>query len=405
MSDGVRQLELSSRTALRAPTPILTTETENAVQRFPLSVRREVRRLVRSSPRMADLAIVFPGVLYALASRRGDEAARLDAKVMIEDGAQLKFVARALDMPMWLRRLPPEAFEDLPVSVPKSEGFGRRIATRMPASARESAFWLTSVLFAETAGHEDFAIWLASQSVFHDRGDAEKMIAVVAAYAWHSGQPETAAHKLIVVPWRPEIAFDTALCAAKSWFNRIRLVLQLPPGAVVDPWLKPGSALGYTFEPLMSHPEILAEAQAMQNCADQYGERIVRDKCRLFSVKRNGTRAATLEIGPHQREAGVLAINQLKARHNMAASTDVWQASYTWMASQQALKRLPVLGSNDNVRSFDQLAWRSILAPYRDAKNGAPWFDREASHLMFAGFDADLADLARRGGVSSWLFT
>jgi len=24
---------------------------------------------------------------------------------------------------------------------------------------------------------------------------------------------------------------------------------------------------------------------------------------------------------------------------------------------------------------------------------------------MFAGFDADLADLARRGGVSSWLFT
>ena len=35
----------------------------------------------------------------------------------------------------------------------------------------------------------------------------------------------------------------------------------------------------------------------------------------------------------------------------------------------------------------------------------APWFDANASHLVFAGLDADLSDLARRGGVSSWLFT
>ncbi|MEQ1672125.1 MAG: hypothetical protein ABL893_14805, partial [Hyphomicrobium sp.] len=222
-------------------------------------------------------------------------------------------------------------------------------------------------------------------------------------YAWFSGHPEMAAHKLIVVPWRPEIAFDTALCAAKSWFNRMRLVLQLPPGVVTDPWLKTGPALGYTFEPLLNHTDILAEAHAMQNCADQYGERIVRDKCRLFSVKRNGARVATLEIGPHQREAGVLAINQLKARHNMAASTEIWQAAYTWMASQQALKRLPALGNSERI--FDQDAWRTLLAPYRDARSGAAWFDRDASHLMFAGFDADLADLARRGAVSSWLFT
>ena len=141
----------------------------------------------------------------------------------------------------------------------------------------------------------------------------------------------------------------------------------------------------------------------MQNCADQYGERIVRDKCRLFSVRRNGVRVATLEIGPHQRETGVLAINQLKARHNMAASTEIWQAAYTWMASQQALKRLPSLATSTacSIRT----PGARCSQPYRDAKAGAPWLDRDASHLMFAGFDADLADLARRGGVSSWLFT
>lgn len=405
MSDTLRLFEISARAIEPVPATVtvLPSAVMTAVQRFPPNVRRDVRRLVRTSPRVADLATVFPGILYALATRRGAHTVRASALALIEDGAQLKTVARVLDLPMWLRRLPPEAFETLPDALPKSEAFGRRIAGRMPSAPRESAFWLTSVLFAETACHEDFAIWLAGQQVFADHGDAEKLIAVVAAYAWFSGNPDAAAHKLIVVPWRPEIAFDTALCAAKSWFNRLRLVLQLPPGVIVDPWLKPGGALGYTFEPLMNHPDILAEAHAMQNCADQYGERIVRDKCRLFSVKRNGTRVATLEIGPHQREAGVLAINQLKSRHNMAATTEVWQAAYTWMAGQQALKRLPVLGSTERV--FDQGAWRTLLDPYRQAKGGAEWFDRNAAHLMFAGFDADLADLARRGSVSSWLFT
>lgn len=403
MSDAATELALDLRSLNRPAPPKPAGEIENAIQRFPSSIRREVRRVVRSSARAGDLATVFPGLLYALAARRGPLEARTHAMSLIEVGAQLKYVARAMDLPMWLRRLPPEAFETLPDTLPKSEVFGRRIATRMPLHANESAFWLTSVLFAERACHEDFAIWLASQHVFGDHGDAEKLIAVVAAYAWHSGRPDTTAHKLIVVPWRPEIAFDTALCAAKSWFNRVRLVLQLPPSVILDPWLKPGTALGYTFDPLLNHPDILTEAHAMQNCADQYGERIVRDKCRLFSVKRNGTRVATLEIGPHQRETGVLSINQLKARHNMAASTEVWQAAYTWMASQQALKRLPVLGNIE--RTFDQEAWQMLLGPYRDAKGGAPWFDRVATHLMFVGFDADLADLARRGGVSSWLFT
>lgn len=390
-------------TPRRTDTVSLPSEVEGIVQRFPVSVRREVRRLIRSSPRIADLVTVFPGMLYVLAARRGTIASRLNAIALIEGGAQLKIVARALDLPMWLRRLPPEAFEALPSSVPKSEGFGRRIASRLPTHASESAFWLESVLFAERACHEDFAIWLAGQQIFATDGDAEKLIAVVAAYAWYSGQPEAAAHKLIVVPWRQEIAFDTALCAAKSWFNRLRLVLQLAPGVVTDPWLKPGSANGYTFEPLMDHMAILAEAHAMQNCADQYGERIVRDKCRLYSVRRNGARIATLEAGPHQRETGVLAINQLKARHNMAASTEVWQAAYTWMAGQPVLKRLPAIANPERV--FDQAAWERLMQPYRAEHAGAPWFDADASQLMFASFDADLADLARRGGVSSWLFT
>ncbi len=376
---------------------------ERSVIRFAPHARRELRRLIRSSRRVSELASIFPGALFALATRRGPAATRLSALAAIENGAPLKTVATALGLPMWMRKLPPEAFDALPERLPMGESFARHVANRMPRTIDESAMWLKTLLFAEQACSAEFAIWLAGQPIYTDDGEPHKLIPVLAAYAWYSGQLNSQAHRLIVVPWRPEIAFDTALCAAKSWFNRVRLVLQLPDGVLSDSWLKPGAALGYTFEPLLDQKSILNEAHFMQNCADQYAERIVREKCRLFSVRRNGARVATLEVGPHSRETGVLAINQLKARHNMAANAEVWQAAYAWMSSQQALKRMPPLAMTE--RHWDQAAWRDLLKPYRDTHGGAPWFDENASHLLFAGLDADLCDLARRGGVSSWLFT
>lgn len=401
--DNVESLELDARPLQSCTGQGHSDPVEREVLRYSPASRREIRRLVKNSARLADLLTVFPGILFVLAARQRPASARLRALALIENGAQLKAVAKALDIPVWMKRLPPEAFAGLPPALPQSEAFGRRIVARLPRRAEESAFWLRSVLFAEKSCHEDFALWLARQNIFEDEGEPEKLIGVLAAYAWYSSAPSTAAHKLIVVPWRPEIAFDTALCAAKSWFNRVRLVLQLPAGVLADPWLKPGEALGYSFEPLLDQGDILAEAQAMHNCADQYAERLIRDKCRLFSVKRDGQRAATLEIGPHQRETGVLAIAQLKSRHNMSASTEVWQAAYAWLAGQTGIKKAVLPGSGD--RAFDQAAWTALLAPYRNAKNGAPWFDDHASHAMFAAFDMDFCDMARRGGVSSWLFT
>ena len=73
------------------------------------------------------------------------------------------------------------------------------------------------------------------------------------------------------------------------------------------------------------------------------------------------------------------------------------------MSAQSGLKRTPPLAVVE--RGWDQTAWRALMQPYRQSRVGAPWIDSDASHLMFAGLDADLCDLARRAGVSSWLFT
>ena len=102
-------------------------------------------------------------------------------------------------------------------------------------------------------------------------------------------------------------------------------------------------------------------------------------------------------------EAGLLAITQLKGRHNMAAPLDVWQAAYAWMASQSGLRRLPPRIPPD--RHLDDDAWTQLMGPYRRRTGAAPWLATSASQAVFDAFNAQMSDLARRGGVSSWLFT
>jgi hypothetical protein len=45
------------------------------------------------------------------------------------------------------------------------------------------------------------------------------------------------------------------------------------------------------------------------------------------------------------------------------------------------------------------------MAPYRRRTGGAAWLPDTATHAVFDAFNAEMSDLARRGGVSSWLFT
>ena len=90
---------------------VLSDELEALVRRFDPSARRAVRRLLHASPRFADLANVFPGAFYALATPQVPAARRRKAAQLVEEGALLKDVAKALDLPLWLRRLPPEAFK------------------------------------------------------------------------------------------------------------------------------------------------------------------------------------------------------------------------------------------------------------------------------------------------------
>jgi hypothetical protein len=352
---------------------------------------------------MVDLALVFPGAFHLIAGSDLPREQRERARQLVHEGAPLKDVARVLGLPLWMRRLPPEAFRGALAIPSASETFSRRITSHLPANAAESATWLKSVAFGVRACNYYFALWLAAQPLYREPCEPEELLAVLAAYAWYSNSEAARAHSLVLVPWRPEMALETAVCAAKSWLNRLRLVMQLRPGTIDDPWLASGEAMGLTFVPITEASQILAEAHGMQNCADQYANRLACDRCRLFSVRRRNQRVATLEIAAHPREAGVLTITQLKARHNMPAAGEVWQAAHAWLATQKNLKRLALEPVPE--RRLDAEVWQSLMQPYRTTHAGAPWLPELTEPIAFATLEANLADLARRIGISSWLFT
>ncbi|MDX2257606.1 MAG: hypothetical protein NW205_01690 [Hyphomicrobiaceae bacterium] len=380
----------------------LSAEDEANVARFQGSVRRELRRLMRTWPGVSDLARTFPACAQVLAVGQLPPDQKRLILTAVADGEQLKSIARHMGLPWWMRQLAPEMLQDGVPEVPQSEAFARRVASRLPA-AGATPLWLDAVAFGARAVNEDFAIWLAGQDLYKERGEAQRLFALLAAYAWYSGQPGTAAHGLINVPWRSEISFETALCAAKSWFNRLRLIVELERGTIGDTWLKGGTASGYSFVPIVDNATILEEARAMQNCADQYAERLARDRCRLFSVRRGAVRVAMLEVGAHPREPAVLTVTQLKARHNMPAPVEVWQAAHLWLSQQTGLRRIGPIAQPE--RPLAVKRWTELLQPYRAQRNGAPWLPGDITHRVLHQLDADISDLARRGDVNSWLFT
>ncbi len=136
------------------------------IRRFDPDRRVSVRRLVNSSPRAADLAIVFPGALYAISDSNGSIDIRRRALDLVLEGAALRDVAQVLNLPLWLRRLPPEAFTGSIGPLPASEMFSRRIVNQLPTAAENSAFWLKAVSFGAYACDEYFALWLARQPVY-----------------------------------------------------------------------------------------------------------------------------------------------------------------------------------------------------------------------------------------------
>ena len=331
-----------------------------------------MRALASRHERLADLAVSFPALLFALAVPRAgrDPATAIERAI---EGSCLAELAAAAGIPMWLRKLPPEAFVHRIGELPDGELFRRRIANHMPGSARLAQMWLQAVTDAAEYTHEHAAVWVARELVRDPRNvnmRAMRLLCRVCLYAWFSGQAETPAHALIDRPWEADMHFRTAVHAANRWHTKIDLRLNLGDAPIADSWLGRGFAGGYEFVPIRSAAELTEEADAMANCLTKYGYNLAHGWSRFFRVRKDGKRVATLEVA---RRGGdpLLNIEELRGHRNKPVSAELSWAARHWLHRHE-LPEIDVKWREHNKAPLDRSTWIALWRPYWLAKQRIP---------------------------------
>jgi hypothetical protein len=348
---------------------------EARLARYEGQFQRSLHDMAQRSRALGDLLYTFPGAAMTMAGGGLSPADRLRAGRLLEEGRPLAEAAGALGLPMWLKRLPPEAFSGPPGPLPGGEDFSRRIVNHLPQSPKGSAAWLRRVAFGAEACNPDFALWLAQQS-FSGKGsgqgagqDARKgpeggpQLAPLAAYAWFSGKDNAHARRLINRRWNGKMSFAMAVRELRVWLER--LVLGYCAG---------GDSGGvhinaYYFTPLYTSEELSAEAAVMKNCLAQYASRVAAGQCQIYSIRRGGYSVANMELRLHAGRE--LRIAQLRGPGNVAPSSEVQSAAEVWLGQWKGLAPPLLLPGEANPWGRMKIAasrWKRIWGPYLEAR-------------------------------------
>jgi hypothetical protein len=355
---------------------------ERRLRRYHPRFQRAVRSLATRHPRIADLAASFPALLFALAApRRGLDPAPALARVIA--GRPLAEVAAAAGVPMWLRKLPPEAFARPIPKLPDGDLFRRQIANHLPRSPKLAPVWLQMVADMAEIAHEAAAVWIARELVREPKSVKPDRLRLIALWAWFSGQPETFGRQLIEQPWTPDMRFGPALAAAKAWREMIELHLDLGLQPIHDMWLQPARVAGYDFLPLNSAAALAEEAAAMRNCLRTYGYTLAHNRARLWSVRRDGERVATLRVAA--RHDPLPIIIEIKGPGNAKAPRELWWAARQWLNTHDLLN-IDMSERNWGSTPLDRPTWLSLWRPYWLAKRRLPdWLPLAPSRGALAG--------------------
>jgi hypothetical protein len=342
---------------------------ERQLRRYCPRFQGAVRALAMRHARIADLAASFPALLFALAvPRRGLDPALALARAI--EGAALAEVAASAEVPLWLRRLPPEMFAGSIMTLPDSELFRRQIANHLPRSPKLAPIWLRAVAEVADLADEAVAVWIARELVRDVKRVKLDRLRLISLWAWFSGRPDALAHTMIERPWMPAMGIGSSLLAAEDWLMKIVLHVNLGREPIADMWLQPARVGDYEFVPLASPAAIAEEAAAMKNCLCSYGYNLAHNRSRIWSVRKRGQRVATLSVARRHRDP-LPNIIELRAAANAEASAELWWVARRWLHMHD-LPQIDMKRRDWGTVPLVRDAWISIWRPYWLAKRRIP---------------------------------
>ena len=380
MSGPTRQAAMT-----RACEPI-----ELRIRRFPRRYRRRLRKLARGSRPLSDLLYSFPGAAFMLAAGCGAPDARGRAVQLIKTGRPLPEVAAALGLPMWTKRLPPEAFDCDLTALPDEAGFGRRIANLVPRAAETTPMWLQWVAYSAQACDNDMALWLAARPIFTRDMEQGVPLLPLAAFVWFSRWDCEVARRLIERPWHENMRFQTAVQEARAWLERVVIEYCLEDDGATGDWFTVRKVGAYRFLPLRTMQELREEGDRMRNCVATYANQVAMSARLIYSIRQGGKHVATMEIAPVSMNSREARIAQLLGPGNSQPREDVVRAATAWLSRRG---RFPLKGLDRMVQlPVRQSRWEAVWGPYRSAK---PQFGAQIMEARPQTLMALCADLKR----------
>lgn len=341
---------------------------ERHLRRYPAAVQTAVRAAACTHSRVADLAVSFPALLFAIATARpAADRARLVAAVLTGD--PLACIAARAGLPLWSRKLPPEAFVRPIPLLPDSALFRRQITNHLP-SPKLAPAWLDAVARAARWGHEGLAVWIARE-ITRDPKCAKRLdcLNAISLWAWYAANVP-AEQSFIMRPWHPGMRFETALACADAWRMRVELYLNIGSAPIADMWLRSAIVEGHEFVSLETSHAIAEEACAMNNCVCSYGHSLAHNWTRLWSIRRDGVRIATVSV-IRSGDDPLPMIGELQLAGNKKAPVALWLIARRWL-NDHDLQGVDMRQYKRGQAPLDPILWRSFWRPYWLAKRGFP---------------------------------
>lgn len=364
-------LLLNTQCVISAPRGISSRRdlVEKRLLRFDRRYREQVCRLAERHERLADLALSFPALLFVLALK----TSRFDSDPAVAGvlrGEKLADLARQAGIPLWLRKFSPEALSEPIEALPDSDDFRRRIGNFVPRSPKLGRVWLRAVGEAYALAHEPFALWIAREVARNSQLVTLERLRLIALWAWFSVKMPTEITAALAETWHDSTSFAKAAMLADAWREAVELHLSLGEEPLQDMWLTPANMAGFDFVPLKCKNDILGEAAAMRNCLRTYGGRLARNRCRLWSIRKDGARVATLEVSCRQPDP-CPRIVQIRTPDGDHAPAEIWWVAHAWIRSHN-LADIETTPMSSQESLIDRNRWVSLWRPYWLEKKRIP---------------------------------
>ncbi|MGE0769740.1 MAG: PcfJ domain-containing protein [Hyphomicrobiaceae bacterium] len=349
--------------------PMAETVTERRMRRlnsFPQPYRKYIAGLTSCAPAVEDLADSYPALLFALATGYSNVRRRQAAFEAVVSGQSLKFAGSILELPLWLRRLPAQAFaQPLPL-LPSDQDFTIAAANSVPSHPRDAAIWFDRLIVSHRLAGRDFALWSLREPRMLPPHTGDEDMQWLLAWAWASLNPAFEGHRLLRGVWTPAIGWKRARDEVAIWRKRIDLVGALA-GDTRDPWFENANVSGLDIVALRTVEDFVCESVAMENCLDQYAAHLAYGRVRIFSVRRDGRPIADVEVSLKPDDVRTPCISQVRGPRNRRAPPAVWQAVHAWLAAQSS----EVIDVSSTSAQATREAFRRFWDPYVEAAEGA----------------------------------